>query len=140
MPRSLILRTISLGLLYIIILFSVFVFLQGHNAPGGGFIAGLIAGGMILIQFMAFSRAELREVFSPIFHRIIGIGVLLAATSGFLGPLLNEAYLEGFHWTVNLTGGDALAVPSVLFFDLGIYLVVIGTVVSVFMALEEKSE
>jgi multisubunit Na+/H+ antiporter MnhB subunit len=140
MPRSLILRTISLGLLYIIILFSVFLFLQGHNAPGGGFIAGLIAGGMILIQFLAYSRAELREVFRPIFHRMIGLGVLVAAGSGVFGLLLGEAYLEGFHWTLHLTGGEPLAVPSVLFFDLGIYLVVIGMVVSVFMALEEKSQ
>lgn len=138
MPRSLILRTISLGLLYIIILFSLFVFFQGHNAPGGGFIAGLIAAAMILIQFLAFSRSVLERIFRPIFHRMLGLGVLFAAGSGFFGWINGVEYLAGFHWEIPLPGGGHLAIPSVLFFDLGVYFVVIGTVVSIFMALEEK--
>lgn len=138
MPRSLILRTISLGLLYIIILFSLFVFVQGHNAPGGGFIAGLIAAAMILIQFLAFSRRDLERIFRPVFHRMLGLGLLLAAGSGFFGWINETPYLDGFHWTIPLPGGGHQAIPSVLFFDLGVYFVVIGTVVSIFMALEEK--
>jgi multicomponent Na+:H+ antiporter subunit B len=138
MPRSLILRTISLGLLYIIILFSLFVFVQGHNAPGGGFIAGLIAAAMILIQFLSFSREHVHKVFKPVFHRLLGLGVLLAAGSGFFGWLSGTAYLTGFHWTIPLPGEAQQALPSVFFFDLGVYFVVIGTVVSIFMALEEK--
>lgn len=140
MPRSLILRTISLGLLYIIILFSLFVFFQGHNAPGGGFIAGLIAAAMILIQFLAFSRNELEKIFKPIFHRLMGAGILLAAGSGFFGWLSGTPFLDGFHWTFEFPWGEHFAIPSVLFFDLGVYLVVIGTVVSIFMALEEKRQ
>lgn len=138
MPRSLILRTVSLGLLYLIVLFSLFVFLQGHNAPGGGFIAGLIAAGMILIQFLAYSRKELESVFRPIFHRMLGIGIFLAAGSGFFGWLAGDGFLAGYHWSFQFPWGGHLAIPSVVVFDLGVYLIVIGTVVSIFMALEEK--
>lgn len=138
MPRSLILRTVSLGLLYLIVLFSLFVFVQGHNAPGGGFIAGLIAAGMILIQFLAFSRNDLKKVFRPIFHRLLGLGIILAAGSGFFGWIAGSAFLEGYHWTIDFPWGGHLAVPSVMVFDLGVYLIVIGTVISIFMALEEK--
>lgn len=138
MPRSLILRTVSLGLVYIIILFSFFVFLQGHNAPGGGFIAGLIAAAMILIQFMAYSREDLASVFRPVFHRMIGCGILFAAGSGFFGWIAGTAFLDGFHWILPLPGGAHQAIPSVVIFDFGVYLVVIGTVVTIFMALEEK--
>jgi multicomponent Na+:H+ antiporter subunit B len=138
MPRSLILRTISLGLLFIIVLFSLFVFLRGHNAPGGGFIAGLIASAIILIQFMAFSKSDLKAVFRPVFHRMLGLGVLLAAASGFFGWIGGTAFLDGFHWSVQFPWGGHMAIPSVLMFDLGVYFVVIGTVVSIFMGLEEK--
>lgn len=138
MPRSLILRTVSLGLLYLIVLFSFFVFLQGHNAPGGGFIAGLIAGGMILIQFLSFSREDLEDVFRPIFHRLLGLGIFLAAGSGFFGWVTDRGFLKSFHWTFEFPWGGHLEITSVLVFDLGVYLIVIGMVVSIFMALEEK--
>lgn len=138
MPRSLILRTVSLGLLYIIILFSFHIFLLGHNSPGGGFIAGLVTGAMILIQFLAFSREDLEQTFSPIFHRIMGLGILLAGLSGIFGVLAGTAFLDGFHWIVPWFNDSHFAIPSVVFFDLGVYLVVIGMVVSVFLALEEK--
>lgn len=137
MPRSLILRTISLGLLFVIVLFSFYVFLKGHNNPGGGFIAGLIAAAMILIQHLSYSHEDLDETFYPVFHRMIGLGLFFALASGFFGIFANTAFLDGFHWEIPLPGGGHFALPSVIFFDLGVYLVVIGTVVGIFRALEE---
>ncbi len=122
MPRSLILRTIALGLLFVTVLFSLFVLFQGHDAPGGGFIAGLIASAVILIQFLAFPTRDIRTVFRPIFHRLLGFGLLLAGGSGFFGWIADTSFLDGFHWTVPLPLGGHLSVPSV----------------SIFMALEEK--
>jgi len=140
MPRSLILRTVSLGLLFVIVLFSFYVFLEGHNNPGGGFVAGLIAAAMILIQHLSYSHEELEQTFRPIFHRMIGLGLLLAGGSGVIGFLYGDAFLSGYHWYWPLPGGGELPVPSVVIFDLGVYLVVIGTVVGIFRALEEFRE
>ncbi|MFB6344850.1 MAG: MnhB domain-containing protein [bacterium] len=138
MPRSLILQTVSKALLFLIVMFSLFLFLEGHNAPGGGFIAGLIAAGMILIQFMAFSRKDLKEVFQPVFHKLVGLGLVLAGGSGFFGWFAGMGFLTGYHWSFDVPWGGHLAIPSVLIFDLGVYLIVIGMIVSIFMALEEK--
>jgi multicomponent Na+:H+ antiporter subunit B len=138
MPRSLILRTVSLGLVFVIVMFSFYVFLKGHNQPGGGFIAGLIAAAMILIQHLAYSHEELDRTFYPVFHRMIGLGLLLAAGSGFFGIIKGTAFLDGFHWEFAMPWGGHFAIPSVIVFDLGVYLVVIGTVVGIFRALEEK--
>ncbi|MFB6356409.1 MAG: MnhB domain-containing protein, partial [bacterium] len=109
----------------------------GHNNPGGGFIACLIAAAMILIQHLAFSREDLEETFYPVFHRMVGVGVLIAAGSGFFGLLSGTKFLDGFHWEITLPTGGHLAIPSVAAFDLGVYFVVIGTVVGIFRALEE---
>lgn len=137
MPRSLILRTVSLGLVFVIVMFSFYVFLQGHNNPGGGFIAGLIAAAMILIQHLAYSHEDLEETFYPVFHRMIGLGLILALGSGMFGWIAGTPFLNSFHWEFTLPGGTHFAIPSVIVFDLGVYLVVIGTVVGIFRALEE---
>ena len=137
MPRSLILRTVSMGLLFVIVMFSFYVFLKGHNQPGGGFIAGLIASAMILIQHLAYSHEDLDQTFYPVFHRMIGLGLFLALLSGLFGVIAGSAFLAGYHWELPLPGGGHVAIPSVIVFDLGVYLVVIGTVVGIFRALEE---
>lgn len=137
MPRSLILRTVSLGLLFIIMLFSIYVLLQGHNNPGGGFIAGLVASAVILIQHLAFSHKVMQKIFYPVFHRMVGIGVLIALGSGFFGWLSGDGFLSGYHWELVLPSGNHIAIPSVIVFDLGVFFVVIGTVVAIFRGLEE---
>lgn len=138
MPRSLILRTVSLALLYVILVFSLYMFFLGHNGPGGGFIAGLIAAAVILIQYLAFSRFNLDETFRRTFHRLIGFGLVVAGGSGLIGPLLGQSFLTGYHRGITLPGGMHLELSSVLLFDLGVYLLVIGAVISVFLALEEQ--
>lgn len=140
MPRSLILRTVSLGLLFVIVMFSFFVFLEGHNNPGGGFIAGLIAAAMILIQHLSYSHEELEQTFRPVFHRIIGLGLLFAGGSGLIGLFYGDAFLSGYHWSWPLPGGGVFSIPSVVIFDVGVYLIVVGTVVGIFRALEEFRE
>lgn len=138
MPRSLILRTVSLALLYVILVFSLYLFFLGHNGPGGGFIAGLIAAAVILIQYLAFSRSDLDETFRHVFHRLIGLGLLTAGGSGLIGPLLGRPFLKGYHGEMTLPWGTHLELSTVVVFDLGIYLLVIGAVISVFLALEEQ--
>ena len=140
--NSLILSTATRFLTPLILAFSVFVLLRGHNAPGGGFIGGLIAA----IAFCLYAKAEgvpatrraLRA--QPGAVALAGVGVALAA--GLWGLVAEGAFLAGV-WPFIETGPDGgktgWPVGSVLLFDAGVYLVVVGAVAAIFFALEEES-
>ncbi len=136
MKPSLILKTVSVGLLYVILIFSLFMFFRGHNHPGGGFIAGLIAGVMILLAYISTDRFTVDSVFKPVFHRLMALGLILAGLSGLFGVVGRDGYFASYKWILELPGFVELEVPSVLLFDLGVYFVVIGLIISVFLALD----
>ncbi|GAB3483332.1 monovalent cation/H+ antiporter subunit A [Azotobacter salinestris] len=125
-PHPLILDQLARALLPLALLISVFIFLRGHNLPGGGFIAGLITAVALILQYIAlgvsWSQARLR--FS--YHAMAGAGVLIAALTGlgswvFERPFLTSAF---GHFSLPLVGEFELA--TAMLFDLGVYLVVVG--------------
>jgi multicomponent Na+:H+ antiporter subunit B len=136
--RSLILSVATRFLTPLMLAFSVFMLLRGHNLPGGGFIGGLIAATAFCLyvaaEGVAAARAALRV--EPTTLAMAGVG--LAVASGFWGLAARGAFLAGV-WpfvTPDGAGGKTgLPVGSVLMFDTGVYLVVIGTVSAVFFAL-----
>ena len=106
----------------------VYIFLRGHNLPGGGFIAGLVVSIALLMQYMAsgFAWAEARLRFD--YHLLIGSGVLIAALT-CIGPWLGGLPLltSGFdHFHLPLVGDIELATAAI--FDLGVFLTVVGAV------------
>lgn len=115
---------------------AAYIFFRGHNLPGGGFIAGLIAAIAIIMQYMASGFAWATERQRYPYHAIIGSGVLIAAATGlgswFSGtPFLTSAFgyihwapLEEFEWA------------TAALFDLGVFLAVVGAVL---LALESLS-
>jgi multicomponent Na+:H+ antiporter subunit B len=136
--KSLILSVATRFLTPLMLAFSVFMLLRGHNLPGGGFIGGLIAATAFCLyvaaEGVAAARAALRV--EPTTLAMTGVGLAVAA--GFWGLAARGAFLAGV-WpfvTSDGAGGKAgLPVGSVLMFDTGVYLVVIGTVSAVFFAL-----
>jgi len=133
--NSLILRTVVPLLVSLMVVFSIFVLFRGHNLPGGGFIGGLIAASAFAVYMIASGPAIVRKalVLHPI--SIAGIGVLLAALSGVLPLLFGEPYLTGMWWLPENIPITVVATPVV--FDIGVYLVVVGTIVAITLALEE---
>ncbi|UWQ59858.1 monovalent cation/H+ antiporter subunit A [Leisingera caerulea] len=115
---------------------AAYIFFRGHNLPGGGFIAGLVAAIAIIMQYMASGFAWATERQRYPYHAIIGSGVLIAAATGmgawFNGmPFLTSAFgyihwepLEEFEWA------------TAALFDLGVFLAVVGAVL---LALESLS-
>ena len=135
MKESLILRVTTRLLLPLLVLFSLFILLRGHNEPGGGFIGGLVAVSASILWAVAHGSAAGRSrlpLGDPL--RLAALGVLLAAMSGIPALLLGEAYLTHLWATLPLLVTE-LKVSTVLIFDLGVYLCVWGALAGYALAL-----
>jgi multicomponent Na+:H+ antiporter subunit B len=137
--RTLIFRTIAPGLTSLMLLFSVFVLLRGHNDPGGGFIGGLIAVAAIAIYGIAFGVPAARRALHVHPLAIAGAGLFLAAASGLLSLAYAVPFLTGI-WTEIHVLGATLDLSTVMAFDIGVYLVVVGALASVALALEDRED
>jgi multicomponent Na+:H+ antiporter subunit B len=115
------------------LLFSLIVLLRGHNDAGGGFIGGLIGASAIAVLGMALGVGSVRRVLrvNPIV--IAGLGVLVAAASGLVSALVGAPFLTGLWLPLHIFGTPGL-------FDIGVYLVVVGAVSAVILALEDSGE
>jgi multicomponent Na+:H+ antiporter subunit B len=133
--NTLIFRTIAPLLTVIMIVFSIFIMLRGHNEPGGGFIGGLIAASAIAIQGMASGPAATRRALKAEPLAFAGFGVLIAALSGLLSLPFELPFLTGLWADI---GGVAISSPMV--FDIGVYFTVFGTLSAVALALEDEEE
>ncbi|MFB6284862.1 MAG: MnhB domain-containing protein [Halobacteria archaeon] len=144
---TVILRTTAKLALPIILVFSLTVFLRGHNLPGGGFIAGVLAATGVTLLYMSFSLDFVENMFSEEngrkgkigmihrFRKAAAGGLLIALAGGFIPIALGYSFLDQsyIHAHVPVYGDVELA--SALVFDLGIYVVVISallTIVSLF--------
>lgn len=137
--RTLIFRTTAPYLTSLMLLFSVFVLLRGHNEPGGGFIGGLIAVAAFAIQGIAFGVPEARRAmrFHPM--AISGFGLFLSAISGIVSIVFQVPFLSGLWWSPSLFG-MTVDLSTVMLFDIGVYLVVVGSLTSVALSLEEREK
>lgn len=137
--RTLIFRTIAPYLASLMVLFSIFVLLRGHNEPGGGFIAGLIAASAFAIYGIACGVSPVRRAiyFHPM--TISGIGLLSAASAGLMSIFAGTPFLTGLWAPVDALGVH-LELSTVLLFDIGVYLVVLGSLTSIALGLEEREE
>ncbi len=135
--RTLIFRTVAPFLSSLMILFSVFVLLRGHNEPGGGFIGGLIAASALAIYGIAFGVSPVRRAirFHPM--ALAGFGLLLAAIAGILSIFSGVPFLTGL-WIYPKIFGVEVPLSTPLLFDIGVYFVVFGSITSTALALEER--
>ena len=133
--RSLVLEVATRMVFPLIMALSLYFFFTGHNTPGGGFAGGLTAGLALSLRYLAGGRYELGETLPLDAGKVLGAGLTLAAgtavVSLFLGaPVLSSATLEA---TLPVLG-DVKLVTS-LFFDAGVYLIVVGLVLDILRSL-----
>jgi multicomponent Na+:H+ antiporter subunit A len=130
-----ILEVITRLLFHTILVFSLFLLFSGHNDPGGGFAAGLVAGLAMVLRYLAGGRYELGEAAPVDPGRVLGAGLLLAGGTALAGLLLGGEVLESviLQWTVPVLG-DVKLVTS-LFFDVGVYLIVVGLILDILRSL-----
>jgi multicomponent Na+:H+ antiporter subunit A len=133
--RSPILEVVTRLLFHTIVLFSVYLLFSGHNAPGGGFVGGLVVGLALVLRYLAGGRHELNVAAPVDAGLILGIGLFLAVGTGVTamilgGEVLRSALLD-FHLPVL---GHVHFVTSTIF-DVGVYLIVIGLVLDILRSL-----
>lgn len=132
--NSLILREATRLLVAMMLVFSVFMLLRGHNEPGGGFIGGLIAAIAFSLYALATDAAAVRRALRADPRKIAAVGLGIAIASGFLGLFFDSAPFLTGQWT-ELAG---LKVGTPLPFDIGVYLVVVGAVLTVVLGIKEQ--
>lgn len=138
--NSTILRTASKALLPIFLLASLIILLRGHNEPGGGFIGGLMAVIAVALYAIAAGPDQARKALRFDALNIAGVGLLAATVAGLWGQAVHGAFLQGVwpYYGPNEAGKlEGLPVGSILLFDAGVYLTVLGAVSAIIFALED---
>jgi multicomponent Na+:H+ antiporter subunit B len=133
---SLILSTATRYLLPLLLLASVYLLLRGHNAPGGGFVGGLVAAAAFTLYVISDGVAAGRRLLRVDPHNLIGSGLLTALGSGLLGPLLGAPFLVGLWLPEPLPVVGKMGTP--ILFDIGVYLTVLGVMLLTVFALAEE--
>lgn len=134
--NTVIFRTIAPLVSAVMLVFSIFVLLRGHNAPGGGFIGGLIGAAAMMINALASGPAATRRALRINPMAIAGFGVLLAAASGLLSLPEKLPFLTGL-WATLPVNSQAVAISTPMVFDIGVYAVVFGTICALGLTLQD---
>jgi multisubunit Na+/H+ antiporter MnhB subunit len=135
---SLILKTATRLLVGLILTFAVYLLLRGHNAPGGGFAAALVAGTGFALFAIAEGPAVVRQALHINPQKIAMGGLALAIGSGLAAPLMGRPFLTGIWWSSKSAQPGQLAIGTPLLFDVGVFLAVLGTILTLILALEES--
>lgn len=125
--RNIVLERIVSLFLYVMVGFALFLLFRGHNRPGGGFIAGIIAAAGFLLYGIVFGSEKVLEKIKINPRYIMGTGLLIALLAALIPMMLGKPPLTGV-WTS--LAGIALGTP--LLFDIGVFVLVVGMIVSIF--------
>ena len=124
--HPLVMATFARLLLPLALLVSVFIFLRGHNLPGGGFIAGLITAIALIMQYLANGVAWTHARLPARTHPWIAAGLVVALLTGLASWLFGRPFLTSAFGHPSLPLLGELPLASAMAFDLGVYLVVVG--------------
>ncbi len=122
-------------LLPLALLVSVFIFLRGHNLPGGGFIAGLVTAVALIMQYLANGVTWTHARLSGEMHPAIGAGLLIAGLTGLASLAFGYPFLTSTHGHVHAPLVGEFELASAMAFDLGVYLVVVGATLLILIQL-----
>ncbi len=138
--QSLLAETGSRTVVPTIFIVSLFLLVVGHDAPGGGFVGGLLAGAALLVVFLSGGRNEVRTLLPLHPRSLVGLGMAVSITVASLGLVFGSSFLDAGKITLDLWLVGEISAGSSLLFDVGVYLVVVGLVATVLMELGRPEE
>lgn len=131
-PSPLMLRITASWILPIALVVSLYIFLRGHNLPGGGFIAGLITSMALIIQYIALGQDQTEQMLKAKSGRLyeiwIGVGLSIAGLTGLAAWFWGRPFLTSAHIYVNPPIIGEMHLASAALFDVGVYVTVVGAV------------
>lgn len=131
-PSPLMLRITASWILPIALVVSLYIFLRGHNLPGGGFIAGLITAMALIIQYIALGQDQTEQMLKAKSGRLyeiwIGGGLSIAGLTGLAAWFWGRPFLTSAHIYVNPPIIGEMHLASAALFDVGVYVTVVGAV------------
>ena len=135
---SLILHMATRLLMPLLLMFSLFLLVRGHNEPGGGFTAGLVAAAAWGLYALAYDARAARRALRVDPRVFIGLGLISILASGLAGMLSGKPFLTGLWGRLEIKGFGGLELGTPLLFDFGVYLTVLGVVLTIIFTLEEE--
>lgn len=134
--RSVILSTATRALLPLMLLFSIFLLIRGHNEPGGGFVGGLVAAAAFALYAIAFGLPHARRSMRIEPQTLIGLGLAIALGSGLLSLVVGQPFMTGQWYPDPLPALGKVGTP--VLFDTGVYLTVLGVTLTIIFGLMEE--
>jgi multicomponent K+:H+ antiporter subunit A len=129
--ESVLLTVLTRRLLPLALLVSVYLLLRGHNLPGGGFIAGLVTGTAILTQYLAYGNDWVEARLPPHYTSVAAAGIGIAALTGLAALAFGAPFLTSTFGYLTWPVVGKFEVASAMVFDVGVYLAVVGVVLSI---------
>ncbi len=136
---SIILRACVRGLFFFINAFAIYLLLRGHNLPGGGFIAGVASAISLLMLELAVGSGGIHRILRGDPLRLAAWGLVLALLSAEPGMIFGRGFFEHFHAYVSVPALGRLHLSTVLVFDAGVYLVVVGVVTKIVLVFSDSA-
>ncbi|WP_374705407.1 Na(+)/H(+) antiporter subunit B [Oceanobacillus sp. J11TS1] len=139
-PNNMMLQTLARLIIVIVLSFSIYLLLAGHNGPGGGFIGGLMTASGILILYLSFNFKTIQAVIRFDYVKVIGIGLLFASLTGVASMLFGFPFLKHFfdYFTIPILGEVELT--TAMLFDLGVYFVVLASALKIILTIAEDDK
>jgi multicomponent Na+:H+ antiporter subunit B len=135
---SVILSTASRYLLPLMLIFSFFLLLRGHNEPGGGFVGGLVAAAAYALYLIANGIDDAKKLLKAEPIKLIAIGLLIAVISAFISAINGKNFMTGIWAKDEIPVIGKVGTP--LLFDLGVYFLVLGIVLKIVFSLAEEDK
>nr|QLJ99941.1 Na+/H+ antiporter subunit A [Micromonospora carbonacea] len=133
--RSIVFEVVTRLIFHTIVLFSLFLLFSGHNAPGGGFSGGLVASLALTLRYLAGGRYELAEAAPVAAGTVLGAGLAVSVGAGVVALVVGGSVLESAKVDLWLPGIGNFYVVTSIFFDVGVYLIVVGLMLDILRSL-----
>ncbi|MDS9472792.1 Na(+)/H(+) antiporter subunit B [Sporosarcina pasteurii] len=137
--NDVILQTATKVVFFIIFLFSIHIFFAGHFAPGGGFVGGLLTTAAIVLLLLAFDLKTVQQALPFNFMIVVAIGLVLAIGMGAGSFVFNVPFLTHAFGDFYLPLFGVTSLHTAMIFDAGVYLVVVGSTVTMIQSIGGES-